>query len=98
MPILELRSHSLMSAVKGYSKYIYQGYYNAQNIDNKTLLISYNTCTEDPNYPIKSFINDVKTMLKKTKYEKIIVDLRYNGGGNSALFNPVIKLLKNQKK
>ena len=97
MMILELRSHSLISAVKGYSKYIYQGYYLAQNIDNKTLLISYNTCSEDPNYPIKNFINDVKTMLKKTKYEKIIVDLRYNGGGNSALFEPVIKLLKKQK-
>ena len=95
--ITELKSKELISSVKQYSPYIYQGYYCAREIREDTLLISFNTCSEDPSYPISSFTSDIKSMLSKTKYKKIIVDLRYNGGGNSALFKPIIKLLKKQK-
>ena len=35
--------------------------------------------------------------LSRKKYSTIIVDLRYNGGGNSAVLNPVIKVLKKEK-
>ena len=97
MQINQLRSNELISAAISYSPYIYQGYYNAQEIENNTLLISYNTCSEDPNYPIKDFTKDIKKLLSKTQYNKIIVDLRYNMGGDSSLFEPIIDLLKKKK-
>lgn len=97
MQIAQLRSNELISAAISYSPYIYQGYYDARDIDDNTLLISYNTCAEDPNYSIKDFTKDIKKKLSKTKYKKIIVDLRYNMGGDSSLFEPIIELLKKKK-
>ena len=92
MDAMTLRSGELVSAVKSYSEYIHQGYYAVRDLGNKAILISYNTCSEDPSYPIKEFTEEIKKTLKEVKPEKIIVDLRYNGGGNSALFEPIIKL------
>lgn len=46
---------------------------------------------------MKNFTSDLKKALSKKKYSKIIVDLRYNGGGNSAVLDPLIKLLKKEK-
>ena len=60
MDAMTLRSGQLVSAAKAYSPYIYQGYYAVRDIGNRTLLISYNTCSEDPSYPIKQFTEDVK--------------------------------------
>lgn len=97
MPITQLRSNELISASNSYSPYIYQGYYEARDIAEHTLLISYNTCAEDSNYSIKDFTKDIKKKLSKTKYKKIIVDLRYNMGGDSSLFGPIIELLKKKK-
>ena len=97
MDVMSLRSGQLVSAMKAYSQYIYQGYYAVRDLGNKTILISYNTCSEDPEYPIKEFTEEIKRTIKEVKPEKIIVDLRYNGGGNSALFDPIIKVLKKQK-
>ncbi len=88
---------NLISAFSSYSPYIYQGYYRAIEIKDDVLLISYNTCSDNPSYPMKNFTSDLKKALSKKKYSKIIVDLRYNGGGNSAVLDPVIKLLKKEK-
>lgn len=89
--------NNLISAISSYSPYIYKGYYRAIEIGEDTLLISYNTCSDNPDYPIKDFTKDIKKVLSDHKYKKIIVDLRYNGGGNSTLFDPIIKLLKKEK-
>lgn len=93
----EIRQENLVSASTSYSQYIYQGYYRAIIINNDTLLISYNVCDEDPDYPIKSFTSDIKSILSSNNVSRIIVDLRYNGGGDSSLLKPVIKLLKKEK-
>ena len=93
----EINGEDLVSAFSSYSPYIYQGYYRAIEIRDDVLLISYNTCSDNPSYPIKDFASDLKKSLSRKKYSKIIVDLRYNGGGNSAVLNPVIKVLKKEK-
>lgn len=93
----EIDRDEIISAFSSYSPYIYQGYYRAMEIRDDVLLISYNTCSDNPSYPMKNFTSDLKKVLSKKKYSKIIVDLRYNGGGNSAVLNPVIKLLKKEK-
>lgn len=93
----EIKKENLVSALTSYSPYIYQGYYRAIIINRDTLLISYNVCAENPDYPIKTFTNDIKSILASNKVSRIIVDLRYNGGGDSSVINPVIKLLKKEK-
>ena len=93
----EIDRDDIISAFSSYSPYIYQGYYRAMEIRDDVLLISYNTCSDNPSYPMKNFASDLKKVLSKKKYSKIIVDLRYNGGGNSAVLNSVIKLLKKEK-
>ena len=93
----EIDRDDIISAFSSYSPYIYQGYYRAMEIRDDVLLISYNTCSDNPSYPMKNFTSDLKKVLSKKKYSKIIVDLRYNGGGNSAVLNSVIKLLKKEK-
>ena len=93
----EIDRDEIISAFSSYSPYIYQGYYRAMEIRDDVLLISYNTCSDNPSYPMKNFASDLKKVLSKKKYSKIIVDLRYNGGGNSAVLNSVIKLLKKEK-
>lgn len=93
----EIDRDDIISAFSSYSPYIYQGYYRAMEIRDDVLLISYNTCSDNPSYPMKNFTSDLKKVLSKKKYSKIIVDLRYNGGGNSAVLDPVIKLLKKEK-
>ena len=93
----EIDRDEIISAFSSYSPYIYQGYYRAMEIRDDVLLISYNTCSDNPSYPMKNFASDLKKALKEKKYSKIIVDLRYNGGGNSAVLDPVIKLLKKEK-
>lgn len=93
----EINREDLVSAFSSYSPYIYQGYYRAIETRDDVLLISYNTCSDNPSYPIKDFASDLKKSLSKKKYSTIIVDLRYNGGGNSAVLGPVIKVLKKEK-
>ena len=93
----EINREDLVSAFSSYSPYIYQGYYRAIKIRDDVLLISYNTCSDNPLYPIKDFASDLKKSLSRKKYSTIIVDLRYNGGGNSAVLNPVINVLKKEK-
>ncbi len=93
----EINREDLVSAFSSYSPYVYQGYYRTIEIRDDVLLISYNTCSDNPSYPIKDFASDLKKSLSKKKYSTIIVDLRYNGGGNSAVLGPVIKVFKKEK-
>ena len=93
----EINRNDLISAFSSYSPYIYNGYYRALELRDDVLLISYNTCSDNPEYPVKDFAKDLKNALNKKKYQKIIVDLRYNGGGNSSLLDPIIKILKKEK-
>jgi hypothetical protein len=68
--------------------------YRAIDLGSKALFIQYNACKEDPEYPMKDFAADIKAMLDSGVYEKVIVDLRYNSGGNSSVWNPMTNLLK----
>lgn len=93
----EIDKGDLISASSSYSPYICNDYYRATVIEDGFLLISYNTCSENPDYPIKDFTRDLKRVLSDHKFSTIVLDLRKNGGGDSSILSPVIKLLKKQK-
>lgn len=55
-------------------------------------IITYNRCRDEENK-----MNKLVKSLSKIDISKIIVDLRYNGGGNSSIIKPLIELLKKRK-
>ena len=68
------------------------GLYEYRNYGD-TLWIGYYSCAEDPEYPMADFVEDVAAELDAGNYAKVCVDLRYNGGGNSAILEPLIDRL-----
>ncbi|WP_293301489.1 S41 family peptidase [Pedobacter sp. UBA4863] len=62
--------------------------------EQNTVYVNYNRCQEDPTYPFINFNNDLFKVIEKKKPTKIILDLRYNSGGNSAILKPFIEKIK----
>ena len=70
-------------------------YYSAYALpDPDTLLINYHACAEMPNFPFSDFVTAVSDLIDENGYSRIVIDLRYNGGGNSEVINPLIDVLK----
>lgn len=70
-------------------------YYWYDMIADHILYIQYNKCKEDNNYPFSSFVNEINQIIGNNSVNTILVDLRLNTGGNSAIINPLIEMLKN---
>ncbi|NCC63334.1 MAG: hypothetical protein EOM15_01590 [Spirochaetia bacterium] len=67
-------------------------YYRSLLLDQDSILfLQYNSCASDSEYPIDQFIEDTLQHIARHEINKVIVDLRYNTGGNSRLFEPMIK-------
>lgn len=54
------------------------------------LFIQYNVCASVPGYPLSDFIDEVLATIRRDAPKRVIVDLRYNGGGDSRLFEPMV--------
>lgn len=57
------------------------------------LYIQYNKCRDDPDFPFADFKKSVMQTIEKKKPEKVIIDLRANGGGYTTVFKPLIVAL-----
>ena len=66
-------------------------YWLDYNTDKKILYFNYSECREHQQYPFAKFSEELFPVIDQQKPEKIILDLRYNGGGNSAILNPFIE-------
>ena len=65
--------------------------------EGDNLILRYNSCTENDNYKIEKFTKDVCEKLDSNKFSNIIIDLRYNSGGNSSyIFNIFSKMMAYQ--
>jgi hypothetical protein len=58
--------------------------------DPGALYISYSSCTEMDTMPFARFADRVFSTIDSLSPEKVIIDLRANGGGNSAIAQPLI--------
>lgn len=58
--------------------------------EGDVFFIQYNACVSWDQMPIEDFTDQVLTLIHERRPKQVIVDLRYNGGGNSALFEPMI--------
>lgn len=55
----------------------------------RTLLFQYNVCRERPDLPMQSIANTLQPLLQSGAIDKIVVDLRFNSGGDSSVINPL---------
>lgn len=61
---------------------------------DKALYFKYNSCQEIPGRPFAAFVRELFAAVDAGPVERIVVDLRHNGGGNSAVFGPFLEELK----
>ena len=61
----------------------------------KILYFQYNSCRENPKLKFADFNREMFASIKTKKPEKIIIDIRYNGGGFSDVFQPFVNRIKN---
>lgn len=66
-------------------------YWFDHNADKKILYFNYSECREHQQYPFAKFSEELFPFIDEQKPEKIILDLRYNSGGNSAILDPFIQ-------
>lgn len=62
---------------------------------DKILYFKYNKCREMDNKKINEFIDSMICFIEDNEIEKLVIDLRNNSGGNSALLDPLIEYLAN---
>jgi hypothetical protein len=55
--------------------------------DSQTLYVQYNKCANDPILPFHRFATDVLAEADGHQVERLVIDLRYNPGGDSRILN-----------
>lgn len=60
----------------------------------KALYLRYDTCSDEPGQRVAALGNQMLAAIDGNRIERVIVDLRGNGGGNSGLLEPFIGGLK----
>ena len=66
--------------------------------DSQSLFISYNRCANDPKRRFDEFARQVLADADAHAVKRVVIDLRWNGGGNSAVMGPLISGLKSRLK
>lgn len=59
-----------------------------------SVYVKYNSCSNTPGYSFDKFTKDVFNVIDGKNARTLIIDLRDNGGGNSAIFNPFMRAIK----
>jgi hypothetical protein len=62
--------------------------------NSKALYIQYNQCAIDPKLAFKDFALEVFAFADSHPVERVVIDLRFNGGGNSLVIYPLLAGLK----
>jgi hypothetical protein len=58
--------------------------------DSKALFFKYNSCREMQGKPFGVFVREMFGAADAAGVERVVVDLRHNGGGNSGIFRPFL--------
>ena len=66
--------------------------------ESQTLYIQYTRCQNDPKLSFGEFTKQMFAAVDAQLVQRTIVDIRYNGGGNSRIVNPLISALKDRPK
>src|SRR4029079_18472040 len=61
--------------------------------ESKTLYVQYRQCADDPKLKFADFAAQTLAQIDEIKPRRVIVDLRFNGGGNSRVLSPLTAAL-----
>jgi len=64
--------------------------------ETHTLYIAYNQCMNDPSNPFENLARDLFAVADSRPVERVIVDLRFNGGGSSGVIKPLLDGLRSR--
>ncbi len=67
--------------------------YRFEQLDDKTVYFQFNVVTNDPSEPFDRFVNRLFEHIDANRIHKLIIDLRWNNGGNSLLLPPLVRAL-----
>jgi hypothetical protein len=62
--------------------------------DTHALYIQYNSCVDVPSLSFAQFTKQVVESAQRDPVEKVIIDLRLNGGGNNQIMKPLLHALR----
>ncbi|MFO7732569.1 MAG: peptidase S41 [Candidatus Aminicenantes bacterium] len=68
-------------------------YESAYLPESRTLYFAYNSCRDLPDRPFREFAAGLWDTLRKNPVERLVIDLRNNGGGDSSILDPFIREL-----
>lgn len=69
-------------------------YWYEYDAAGKTIYFNFVHCIEDDNHPFPQFNEELFSKIKDAQPNKIIIDLRFNSGGNSGVLTPFIDSIK----
>lgn len=61
--------------------------------DEKLMYVSFNAVAENPDQSFRAFVDELEADLRETGAERLVLDMRLNGGGNTGLVLPLIHML-----
>ena len=65
---------------------------------NKTIYFQFNSVRNDPKERLAAFSERLFKFVNENDVEKLVIDLRWNNGGNTGLLSPLVQgLIKNEK-
>lgn len=71
-------------------------YWYAYLPESRVLYLRYVRCQEMANQPFASFMQELAGIASVNPINRLILDLRFNGGGNSAILDPLIEGIRNE--
>jgi len=66
--------------------------------DSKTMYLAYNKCEDAEDFPMKLLITFITEKSDEFDAQRIVIDLRFNGGGNETVLWPLIDALKDSQR
>lgn len=72
-----------------------RGYYGSRFLDaSGVMYIAYNTCREAPDLPVAEFAEFITTKSEELDARCLVIDLRFNGGGDETVIWPMMAALE----
>jgi C-terminal processing protease CtpA/Prc len=62
--------------------------------EENAVYVQYNMCAEQEGKPFQEFMEEVLDLLDQHENTRLVLDLRFNGGGNEAILSPFIKAIQ----
>jgi hypothetical protein len=74
-----------------------EAYWSEWLSESRTLFVQYNSCRNDEKLPFAKFTEQVVAQARRGAPERLVIDLRHNGGGDSEVSNSLLTAISREK-